>query len=270
MANKTNKDQVSFALYLGTHFSSFDLLYAISSACPGNFTLIGDTCYFIGTDRGLNWKSAAAMCKSLGGQLAELDPFTRQKDVVFRLMNDFNFRGKDFWVGGLNPGLLWIWINSGKPVNPNTKLDKVMPQRKSRIIVHDKASPTSTELPIGVNETDVTHEVDSSSSEEAEAEGKVINGSNNRGPSTPSTPKIINKPPVTNRPNPGGAQQPFRDDTTDIKGNGRCLRLSYNPSTHTYGYTGVDCVQRTNYLCELKDRTSENEISRIAKSLNFH
>lgn len=25
--------------------------------------------------------------------------------------------GKDFWTGGLNPGLLWIWSNSGRPVN---------------------------------------------------------------------------------------------------------------------------------------------------------
>lgn len=24
--------------------------------------------------------------------------------------------GKDFWTGGLNPGLLWIWSNSARPV----------------------------------------------------------------------------------------------------------------------------------------------------------
>jgi hypothetical protein len=24
--------------------------------------------------------------------------------------------GNDFWTGGLNPGLLWIWANSAKPV----------------------------------------------------------------------------------------------------------------------------------------------------------
>lgn len=215
------------------------------------------------------------MCKSLGGQLAELDPVTRQKDVIFRLMNDFNYRGKDFWVGGLNPGLLWIWINSGKPVNPNTKLDKVMPQRKGRIIVPEHievtTTTTTTEFPESVPETTVTEkdeQEDSSSSEESE--GKVINGFNGKkGPTTPSSPKIINKPPVTNKPNSGQNHQ-NRDDPTDIKGQGRCLRLSYNPSTHSYGYTGVDCVQRSNYLCELKDRTSENEISRIAKSLNFH
>lgn len=216
------------------------------------------------------------MCKSLGGQLAELDPITRQKDVIFRLINDFNFRGKDFWVGGLNPGLLWIWINSGKPVNPNTKLDKVMPQRKGRIIVPEApvdvtpVTTTTTEAPESVNETTVV-EVENvdSSSEEEESEGKVINGQHGKGPTTPQTPKIINKPPVTSKPGQS-ASRPYKDDPTEIKGQGRCLRLSYNPSTHTYGYTGVDCVQRSNYLCELKDRTSENEISRIAKSLNFH
>ena len=24
--------------------------------------------------------------------------------------------GRDFWTGGLNPGLLWIWANSARPV----------------------------------------------------------------------------------------------------------------------------------------------------------
>lgn len=28
--------------------------------------------------------------------------------------------GKDFWTGGLNPGLLWIWANSARPVSSNT------------------------------------------------------------------------------------------------------------------------------------------------------
>lgn len=26
--------------------------------------------------------------------------------------------GYDFWTGGLNPGLLWIWSNSARPVLP--------------------------------------------------------------------------------------------------------------------------------------------------------
>uniref|UniRef100_A0A336LR83 CSON011101 protein n=1 Tax=Culicoides sonorensis TaxID=179676 RepID=A0A336LR83_CULSO len=243
-------------------------------ACPGNFTLIGDTCYFIGIDRGLNWKSAAAMCKSLGGQLAELDPNSRYQDVIFRLLNDFSVRGKDFWVGGLNPGLLWMWINSGKPVNPNAKLDKLVPQRKSRIIVENDVivpSPVKINATLNITEEDakVTQSSSSSSEEEEdEIKGKVINGVQG---TTPANPKIVNRPPPTKRPANGSSQpNPVKQDPNEIKGDGRCLRLSYNPSTHTYGYTGVDCVQRSNYLCELKDRTSENEISRIAKSLNFN
>lgn len=33
---------------------------------------------------------------------------------------DPTFRGKDYWTGGLNPGLLWIWSNSAKPVLHNS------------------------------------------------------------------------------------------------------------------------------------------------------
>ena len=31
--------------------------------------------------------------------------------------------GKDFWTGGLNPGLLWIWSNSARPVYSNSTED---------------------------------------------------------------------------------------------------------------------------------------------------
>ncbi|KAK9721613.1 hypothetical protein QE152_g20815 [Popillia japonica] len=33
--------------------------------------------------------------------------------------------GRDFWTGGLNPGLLWIWSNSARPVaNPGSHHNK--------------------------------------------------------------------------------------------------------------------------------------------------
>lgn len=237
--------------------------------CPGNFTKIGDTCYFFGQDRGLNWKSASAMCKSYGGQLAELDPASKQKEVIIKLLNDFNIRGHDFWVGGLNPGLIWIWINSGKPVNPKVDLKNMIGNRKSRIIVDfseiplESAANFTTE--ITSTETSATEATQLSTELTEEARKRVEK-------STPVTPKIVNKP--TKPARPAAAQQSSPKPTTtndgfEIKGSGRCLRLSYNPSTHSYEYTGVDCSHRTNYLCELQDHTLENEISRVSKKLEL-
>lgn len=31
-------------------------------------------------------------------------------------IKNFHLVGKDYWLGGLNPGLLFIWSNSAKPV----------------------------------------------------------------------------------------------------------------------------------------------------------
>lgn len=33
---------------------------------------------------------------------------------------DCYFSGLDFWTGGLNPGLLWIWSNSARPIIENS------------------------------------------------------------------------------------------------------------------------------------------------------
>lgn len=91
------------------------------------------------------------------------------------------FKGKDFWTGGLNPGLLWIWSNSARPVATPGK---------------DKKKP----------------------------------------------------PPNT------------------ILGDGRCLRLAYDPAMRTYSYRGTDCGLRYNYICEAPETTSSNEIKRIGRS----
>lgn len=91
------------------------------------------------------------------------------------------FSGKDFWVGGLNPGLLWIWSNSARPV----------------------AAPGSQD----------------------------------------------------NKENPSAA----------ILGNGRCLRLAYNPSLRSYAYKGSDCSIRYNYICQAPETTSSNEVRRLGK-----
>ncbi|XP_050428808.1 oxidized low-density lipoprotein receptor 1-like [Adelges cooleyi] len=85
--------------------------------CPGNFTRISHTCYHF-SERQYNWKSAMSMCKSLGGNLLEFDNKEEQIDVLTFLISDKYLRGYDYWTGGLNPGLLWIWANSARPVVP--------------------------------------------------------------------------------------------------------------------------------------------------------
>ncbi|KAI5699782.1 hypothetical protein M8J75_008622 [Diaphorina citri] len=83
--------------------------------CPANFTRIVKNCYHM-SDRQLNWKSSMSMCKSLGGNLVEFETKEESLEVITFLLADKHFRGNDFWTGGLNPGLLWIWANSAKPV----------------------------------------------------------------------------------------------------------------------------------------------------------
>ncbi|XP_063224190.1 uncharacterized protein LOC134532000 isoform X1 [Bacillus rossius redtenbacheri] len=127
--------------------------------CPANFTRVGKGCYHFG-ERQFNWKSSASMCKSLGAGLAELESIEENQDVVTFLQSHKEHTGrcrlppvaqgarrsvspsssrtrstqvgvtflqshkehtgKDFWTGGLNPGLLWIWANSARPVASNS------------------------------------------------------------------------------------------------------------------------------------------------------
>lgn len=55
----------------------------------------------------------------------------------------------------------------------------------------------------------------------------------------------------------------------EILGDGRCLRLSYNPSLFNYGYTGHDCSGKQHYMCVILNKSLDNEIKRIAKELNY-
>ncbi|KAL1397504.1 hypothetical protein pipiens_009710 [Culex pipiens pipiens] len=187
--------------------------------CPDNFTRVHDICYHFGVDRGLNWKSASTLCKSYGGHLAEFESSTEFQDVVAYILNNQLNRGKEFWLGGLNPGLLWIWTQSAKPVNPNTNLTSI----------------TKT----GSNSSSTTTTT-----------------------SKPDATKIVNKPQ-------SGKPQKQTEPTLEITGTGRCLKLSYNGALYTYGYSGQDCSARFNYICELKNKGLDNEISRIAKQLEL-
>ncbi|XP_052889918.1 uncharacterized protein LOC128298213 [Anopheles moucheti] len=189
--------------------------------CPQNFTQVHDRCYHFDIERGLNWKSASTMCKSYGAHLAEFETVAEFQDVVAYILNNPVNRGKDFWLGGLNPGLLWIWANSAKPVNPNTNLSTITASSKPG---KGTPPPKATTL---ANGTD------------ASGNTKIVNNAANNQP------------------------------TLEITGNGRCLRLSYNSALYTYGYRGEDCSAQFSYVCELKDKSLDNEISRIAKQLKL-
>ena len=54
----------------------------------------------------------------------------------------------------------------------------------------------------------------------------------------------------------------------EIKGDGRCLRLSYNPSLFNYAYFGHSCEAKQNFICIILDKTLDNEIKRISKVLD--
>lgn len=86
--------------------------------CPTNFTRVAHDCYHfnIATGRELDWKAANKFCKKIGGFLAEMESIEDNQDLVTFIQATQQLRGRDFWVGGLNPGLLWIWSNSARPV----------------------------------------------------------------------------------------------------------------------------------------------------------
>ncbi|KAL1491318.1 hypothetical protein ABEB36_011931 [Hypothenemus hampei] len=153
--------------------------------CPDNFTRIGDHCYLFANMAGreYDWKVANKHCKKLKANLAELETVQENQDVIVHIQNTHSLTGKDFWVGGLNPGLLWIWSNSARPIEPAT------------------------------------------------------------------------------------SQNPNKDKPpTNIQGDGRCLRLAYNPALRSYAYKGTDCSVRYSYICELPENSSSNEIQRLGRS----
>lgn len=48
------------------------------------------------------------------------------KDIVDYLSNHHNLNTYDnFWLGGLNPGLLWIWSSSAHPVSASINLTSI-------------------------------------------------------------------------------------------------------------------------------------------------
>lgn len=186
-----------------------------SDPCPKNFTKINQDCYFFGIKERLDWKSANQECKTRNSTLAEFEKIEKFQDVIGSILSHQEQRGHDFWLGGINPGLLFIWTTSAKPVNPNANLTLLTSSNKT------SESSSTTKIP-----------------------AKVLNNATKK-----------NETLTTNFP--------------EILGNGRCLRLSYNPSTFSYGYTGQDCSSKQHFMCVIHDKSLDNEIKRIAKELKF-
>ncbi|KAL9901192.1 uncharacterized protein ACN427_008016 [Glossina fuscipes fuscipes] len=196
----------------------------VRDPCPNNFTRIIDNCYYINSYQRVNWKNANTACKALDSHLAEFEKPSESEDVMAYLVNQPQHRGRDYWLGGLNPGLLWIWSNSAKPVDPHTNLTSIA-------LAHPDSTATGNDT--AANNID-----------------------NDR--------KIADKPnnTVMTTNQSGG----YNDD---VKGHGRCLRLTYNSSKHAYFYYGNECTSRHNYICEHEDKTLDNKIKKIARELNL-
>lgn len=185
-----------------------------SDPCPKNFTKINQDCYHFGVNERLDWQNAAKRCKSLNSIMAEFEKVEKYQDTVASILSHQEHRGHDFWLGGINPGLLFIWTASAKPVNPNANLTLLTAPNKT------STSTTTTKIP-----------------------AKVLNNTKKNETLTANFPEIL--------------------------GSGRCLRLSYNPSTFSYGYTGQDCSSKQHFMCVIQDKSLDNEINRIAKELKF-
>ncbi|XP_055904076.1 uncharacterized protein LOC129939918 [Eupeodes corollae] len=182
----------------------------VRDPCPANFTRISDACYFINSDRQVNWKTANSACKSVNSYLAEFEKVSENEELIAHLLNQQVHRGRDFWLGGLNPGLLWIWANSAKPVNPNMNLTTI------------------------------------ANNLQQENDNSTNSGNGNKTESN----EILN-------------------NTMEIKGQGRCLRLSYNPAKHSYFYYGQECTSRHHFICEYEDKTLDNKIKKISRELRL-
>ncbi|EDW15155.2 LOW QUALITY PROTEIN: uncharacterized protein Dmoj_GI22930 [Drosophila mojavensis] len=185
----------------------------VRDPCPTNFTRISDNCYYINSHQQVNWKTANTACKGLSAHLAEFEKVSENEEIMAYLLNQPTHRGRDYWLGGLNPGLLWIWSNSAKPVNPNTNLTSIAMSQKA--------------------ENSTTSNLVDSSSEETKGDSDILN------------------------------------NTVQIEGKGRCLRLSYNAGKHSYAYYGQECTSRHYYICEYEDKTLDNKIQKIARDLKL-
>lgn len=200
--------------------------------CSMNFTRVGDNCYLFVANKPCNWKSANNICRSYGAHLAELETLNENNDIAAYLLNhrrefdDFN----SFWLGGLNPGLLWIWSTSARPVNPNVNLTQIHNSTQST------TSPIKSSMKINNNK--------------GTANKKITNNN-----ATSTVNKVSNNATKT------------ENDAIVIEGNGRCLGLTYKSDKHIYKLHGLECTSQQKFICELPQDHMDNEIDRMAKEL---
>ncbi|CAG4976819.1 unnamed protein product [Parnassius apollo] len=111
-------------------------------ACAANFTRAGGACLHWSAEA-LDWQAAARACRRLHAALLELPEPAQRRRLVSHVLADNQLRGNDFWTGGLNPGLLWIWSHSGRPVESNKNAtnssSSIAGEGRCLALVHDAA-----------------------------------------------------------------------------------------------------------------------------------
>ncbi|XP_053600999.1 uncharacterized protein LOC128669850 [Plodia interpunctella] len=100
--------------------------------CPEEFIRVGSTCYHFSSES-LDWKSANLRCRKLSGHLLEFRSTDQRRQMHSALLADKRRRGDDWWTGGLNPGLLWIWSHSARPVLNDTSSNSTATQSANSI-----------------------------------------------------------------------------------------------------------------------------------------
>lgn len=155
----------------------------LEDPCPHNFTRIGANCYLFGTQSIVNWKTANNICKSYGAHLAELDTLNENSDIVAYLLNHHQlYKGhNNFWLGALNPGLLWIWSSSARPVNPNVNITMIQNQGNKFNATLNKITTGGSTQSAGQGTTTSTTAMpnasggDATASMEIEGNGRCLN-----------------------------------------------------------------------------------------------
>lgn len=221
---------------------NFPFLLLLEKPCAMNFTRVGDNCYLFVVNQPANWKTANNICRSYGAHLAELEGSNETNDMTAYLLNHqqlLNGHG-NYWLGGLNPGLLWIWSSSARPVNPNVNLTQIHNSTQSASA--NITPKVATKIKTDNKKTTTNKKGSNTNSTVAAAEKKTI-----------ETTKITNTP--------------ASDSDIKIEGNGRCLGLSFKIAKHNYKLYGLDCNGQQRFVCELPEDHIDNEIDRIAKKL---
>ncbi|CAB3227596.1 unnamed protein product [Arctia plantaginis] len=117
--------------------------------CAENFTRVGGGCYHV-SGEAANWKGANYACRRLKANMLELNTDVEKKHFTSAVLSDSKLKGDDFWTGGLNPGLLWIWSHSARPVvtnntsasSNNTQMATIVGEGRCLAWVYDPAVNT--------------------------------------------------------------------------------------------------------------------------------